>query len=372
MKHSKIDLFKAVLIISSVTLLTTFFSCCATNETDKSAQKVKSKTEKTEYFQMLKPAVQQTIVAGESVEVELKQLKTAETDSIKVTYQNISLDIEQKSKLTYRITTPSDKFGQLRIPITIYHSDSLQEIKILRILNLPKESPSIINFKLIRSIAHDPGAYTQGLFYHKGFLYESTGKEGRSSVRCLDPKDGKILRKKDLDAAYFGEGIALHNNEIYMLTYKSQLVFVFDLETFEHKRNYTLQTREGWGLTSYKNNFIASDGSANLYFFEPEYFTLVNQIEVCNNKGLVNYLNEMEYTPYGLFANIYGEDYIVLIDVETGIVKGIADLSSLFPKNLPKDIDHVLNGIAYNPDSKTFYITGKWWPIMYEISFMLD
>jgi glutamine cyclotransferase len=117
---------------------------------------------------------------------------------------------------------------------------------------------------------------------------------------------------------------------------------------------------------------IISDGSAYLYFFDPEYFTLINQIEVCDNQGLIDSINELEITPYGLFANIYTKSNIVLIDIEKSIIKGILDLSALVPDNLPQNADYVLNGIAYNEKTNTFYVTGKQWPLMFEIKLLLD
>ena len=158
-----------------------------------------------------------------------------------------------------------------------------------------------------------------------------------------------------------------------MLTYRAQMGFVFDPDNFEVKRQFNLQTGEGWGISTYNDTLLLTDGSSNLYFFLPDdYFTLVNQIEVCNDKGLVDNLNELEYTPMGLFSNVYGQDLIYIIDIRQGIVTHFLNLEDLFPKGVARDMDHVLNGIAYNQDSNTFYITGKLWPIMYEIKLLFN
>lgn len=352
-----------VLVITGVL----FLSCCTTNQSNIQSEKTKIHKPKNKIFEVISPLQEKTIYWGESLIVEFKSRKKVLPDSISASVGDENLAINKEEDLKYTLPLNFKTAGRKNITLTLFLNDTLSEKHYLKIVSLPKETPKAIQFKVIRSFPHDPEAYTQGLLYHNGYIYESTGQPNRSSVRKVDPKNGEVLRKKDLEPHYFGEGLSLVKDELYMLTYHAQKVFVFDLQSFEEKRNYKLQTREGWGMEFNGEEMIVSDGSATLYYFEPEYFTLKKQIEICNNKGLVHSLNELELTPYGLLANIYTKNIIVLIDLEKAVVKGILDLSEIIPEDVPRNADYCLNGIAYNEKSKTLYVTGKQWPIMYEI-----
>jgi glutamine cyclotransferase len=348
-------------------LLIFIVSCCSSNP--KHAETKESKNPKKEYlFSVESPSSNDIVRIGESFGLRLASKKQRIPDSVVVLEKGLKMQAFKESDFIYKCLLNNKFSGRKNIDITIYYSDSLSEFHRVSITRLPSEAPKQLSFKIIRSIKHDPEAYTQGLFFYKGLLYESTGQPNRSSIRCIDPKTGEIIRKRKLEPQYFGEGIALIGDEIFMLTYREHKGFVFKLSDFELVREFDLQTEEGWGLTSDGEKLILTDGSAYVYYFTPEYFTLENQIEICNNERLVTNLNELELTPDGLYANVYGENYIVLIDLETGVVTKTLDLSAIFPNNIPKDMDHVLNGIAYNSSTKTFYVTGKEWPVMYEIS----
>jgi glutamine cyclotransferase len=349
-----------------------FFSCCSTNQSSKQSNRKKTNLPKSKIFSVINPLQEEIVYFGDPLSVEFKSKKKILPDSVSASIGKTILEIKSEEDLTYSLPLKLNTAGRKNITFTLFFNDTLVEKHNVKIVSLPKESPKILRYEVVRSFFHDPEAYTQGLLYHDGFIYESTGQANRSSVRKIDPANGDVLRKKDLESKYFGEGLSLLKNELYMLTYHAQKVFVFDLETFEEKRNYKLQTREGWGMEYNGEEMIVSDGSATLYYFEPEYFTLEKQIEICDNKGLVHSLNELELTPFGLFANIYTKNDIVLIDTESAIVNGILDLTELIPENVPRNADFCLNGIAYNDKSRTFYVTGKQWPIMYEIKLIID
>lgn len=360
------QIFSTVLILVVLMML----GNCASEAPSKSAKKTITNLKNAKKdFEIISPSSYQSVTIGEPFEIKLKSRKGALLDSAIAKYNNRNLEIASDSEnLRYLCNPGTSIAGKMNVSITLYYSDTLSESHLVKILHLPKEEPKSLSYQVVRSFSHDPEAYTQGLLYLDGSLYESTGQPNRSSVRALNPINGEVIRKKALAPQYFGEGIAIIDQEIFMLTYRARIGFVFDLKTFELKRTFNLQTQEGWGLTTYNDTLIMSDGTASLYFLlADEYGTLVGQKEICTNKGLVNQLNELEYTPSGLYSNVYGQNIIYKINLATGIVTHTLDLSKLFPDDVRPDSDHVLNGIAYNKDSDTFYVTGKQWPVMYEI-----
>ena len=214
---------------------------------------------------------------------------------------------------------------------------------------------------------HDESAYTQGLFIHQGFLFESTGQRGASFLRKIDIKQGRILQSHALQARYFGEGACHYKGRIYQLTWEEQTCFVYDLQTFKElgRLNYT---GEGWGLTTDSTRLIMSNGTSTLYFRDPETFAITGQIKVAMDGKEVWNLNELEYINGEVWANVYTTDQIVRIDPTTGKVTGLIDLTGLLPRQFRTPRSEVLNGIAYDPDAKKIYVTGKYWAKMYVIS----
>ncbi len=231
--------------------------------------------------------------------------------------------------------------------------------------NTPK-TPTSYSYKVIRSYNHDVNAYTQGLFFHNGNLYETTGQYGQSTLRRLDPATGRTLQMTTFDKKYFAEGSCVLNNKIYVLTWREQTCFVYDIATFRQIGTLHYAT-EGWGLTTNGKQLIMSDGSERLYFMNPDNFAEVRRITVRNDKGVVRYLNELEYINGEIWANVYEQDYIVRIDPENGNVIGIVNLRGILPRNLRTVNTDVMNGIAFDPAGKRLLVTGKNWPKLYEI-----
>lgn len=220
--------------------------------------------------------------------------------------------------------------------------------------------------EIIRKFEHDIKAFTQGLCIHNGLLLESTGQRGESSIRKIDLFTGKIVKKQDIAAKYFGEGITVFNNKLYFLTWTSQVCLIFDPETFEEIGSFTYFS-QGWGLTNDDKSLIMSDGSAYIRFFNPEDFTVEKTIFVKLNGKPVQNLNELEYVNDKIFANIWGKDYLYIIHPGSGEVEGKIDLSELRPLGAINPDAEVLNGIAYNPKSDTYIVTGKNWDYFFEI-----
>jgi glutamine cyclotransferase len=220
-------------------------------------------------------------------------------------------------------------------------------------------------FRIVHTYPHDPHAYTQGLLFHNGVLYESTGVEGESSVRKVDIATGKVLQKIDLPSAYFGEGLVLWKDKLIQLTWRSRIGFVYDLATFKQLRTFSY-SREGWGITHDGKRLIMSDGSAYLFFWDPETFRETGSLEVTDKGQPVTNLNELEYIHGEIYANIYQTDRIARISPSTGRVLAWIDLPGLLTASQRAHTD-VLNGIAYDAKQSRLFITGKYWPKLFEI-----
>ncbi|MSR81989.1 MAG: glutaminyl-peptide cyclotransferase [Candidatus Latescibacteria bacterium] len=223
------------------------------------------------------------------------------------------------------------------------------------------------SYKVLNVYPHDPEAFTQGLVYVDGTLYEGTGLEGRSSLRRVDLETGEVLQQYDLPAQYFGEGIAVLGQRIFQLTWRSHVGFVYGRAKFDQQGEFPYAT-EGWGLTHDGKHLIMSDGTATLYFLDPDKLSQTSNVEVRDERGPVSRLNELEYVEGEVYANLWQTDRIVRIAPKTGQVLGWIDLRDLLsPADRVRQVD-VLNGIAYDAAGKRLFVTGKWWPKLFEIA----
>jgi glutamine cyclotransferase len=223
-------------------------------------------------------------------------------------------------------------------------------------------------YRIVHTYPHDPDAFTQGLIYHDGVLYESTGLWGRSALRKVELETGKVLQTSQLNDNYFGEGITLWQDQLIQLTWKTNRGFVYNLQTFEKLKDFTYST-EGWGITHDADKLIMSDGSDTLYFLNPQTFERIGTLPVRdqNSKPVVN-LNELEYINGEIFANIWYTNKLARISPKTGQVLGWIDLTGLNPESSSgSDSQAVLNGIAYDETGKRLFVTGKLWPELFEI-----
>lgn len=211
---------------------------------------------------------------------------------------------------------------------------------------------------------HDPTAFTEGLFFKDGAFYESTGQEGTSFIRKVDPATGKVLQQVDLPAPYFGEGIVAFGDKLYQLTWKDQTGFTYGLKDMTLGDTFAYQG-EGWGMTQNGKNIIMSNGSDELRFLDPKTMQTVSTLKVTANNCPVEKLNELEWIDGEIWANIWQSNLIARIDPTTGKVKSFLDVSALGPKN--RDIDDVPNGIAYDAAGKRAFVVGKRWPQLYEV-----
>lgn len=221
-------------------------------------------------------------------------------------------------------------------------------------------------YKVVNIYPHDRNAFTQGLAFENGFLYEGTGLWGHSTLRRVELETGNILKTRQIPGQFFGEGITFYGDEIIQLTWQSNTGFVYDKESFELLQEFNYPT-EGWGITYDGKRLIMSDGTSTLYFLDPETFNEIGRIQVSDNDGPVSRLNELEYVQGEIYANVWQTDYIARISPTTGNVIGWIDLEGLLsPEDLGEAVD-VLNGIAYDVQNERLFVTGKLWPKIFEI-----
>jgi glutamine cyclotransferase len=228
---------------------------------------------------------------------------------------------------------------------------------------MPSGVAPTYTYQIINTYPHDTNAFTQGLVFHQGTLYESTGGYGNSCLRRVDLSSGNVLQEFKLSSMFFGEGLALVNNSLIQLTWLERTGFVYEKETFSLVGNFSYNT-EGWGLTYDGNKLIMSDGSSTLYFMDTSTYAITGQITVKDGDKPVNYLNELEYVNGDVYANIFLEQKIAIINPQTGQVKSWIDLTGIHQSG---DLNSVLNGIAYDAQNDRLYITGKNWSNLYQI-----
>jgi len=232
----------------------------------------------------------------------------------------------------------------------------------------PRQAPTatlpIYGYTVVRSYPHDPGAFTQGLQYVEGALYEGTGLNGRSSIRRVNLETGNVLKQHNIGSQYFGEGITVLGADLYELTWQSGIAFVYDRNTFAPKKSFKY-TGEGWGLTHDGTSLIMSDGSEFLRVLDPATFAERRRLRVTAIGQPLKNLNELEFVKGEIFANVWMTDYIARIDPATGRVTAYVDLRGLMPANDPSR--DVLNGIAYDAAGDRLFVTGKLWPRLFEI-----
>jgi glutaminyl-peptide cyclotransferase len=221
-------------------------------------------------------------------------------------------------------------------------------------------------YRVVTSYPHDPAAYTQGLIYRDGFLYESTGLRGSSTLRKVKLETGEVVQQRRIDQAHFAEGLSDWKGQLVQLTWQSNVAFVYDMVSFTPRRTFSY-TGEGWGLTRDDTKFILSDGTDQLRFFDPDTFREVGRVTVTDGPMRVRDLNELEYIRGEVYANVWHTDRIARISPQTGRVIGWIDLRGLMSSGYRLDPEAVLNGIAHDAGRNRLFVTGKLWPRLFEI-----
>jgi len=362
---------KSLVVSLLAILMLTALSCSPGNGSSEGRPKLSSKPSRI--TSLLEPATALSIPLGEEIRIVVSIPDTVEVDSLSA-FLGGSLKrtiSEPKAgsdgKLEFVLPTDGELTGKSGLRLRLFFADGTNENHSQQLTFLSNVAPVEYTYQVVNEYPHNVEAYTQGLQYLDGVLYESTGNYGTSSIRRVTLETGKIKQVRDLDQSLFGEGITVLGERIYQLTYKSQVGFVYDRNSFEEIQKVYYQNREGWGLTNNGEELIMSDGTNIIYFLDPELFTINKQIEVYHNNGPANSLNELEYINGKIWANRYFTDEIVIIDPETGIVEGRINLKGILKAAHRKPTTDVLNGIAWDREGERLFVTGKFWPRLFEI-----
>ncbi|WP_370390922.1 glutaminyl-peptide cyclotransferase [uncultured Winogradskyella sp.] len=302
---------------------------------------------------------EESLQLGDTLAVSIDNPKQLEITEIVYKIDNAVIKANQpliKMKLGSKTVTAEITYGE--------ETDTIS--KSIKIYN--NKIPDIYSYEIVNTYPHDITSYTQGLEFYNGELYESTGQRGESKLRKIDFETGEVLRNIDLSPKFFGEGLTVLNDQIYQLTWQAKMGFIYDAATFERTGSFKYgQSKEGWGLCNDGSLLYKSDGTEKIWILDPQNMTEVGHLEVYTEKGKIPSLNELEWIDGKLFANIYQRNGVVIIDPNTGGVEGVIDFKPL--RNLVKQHDKldVLNGIAYNPERQTIFVTGKNWDKLFEV-----
>jgi glutamine cyclotransferase len=267
-------------------------------------------------------------------------------------------------RLTYSLK--KQKLGYQYLKALVYFDGDNSEATF-RIELVSDITPKLLQYKILNTYPHDTKSFTEGLEFYKDTLYESTGLKGSSYIRKYDYKTGKIYKQIDLEDKYFGEGITFLNNKLYQLTYQEKTGFIYNATTLKLEKSFAYtKDIEGWGMTNDGKNLYQSDGTEKIWTTSPENQQMLDYINVYSGKTKIKAINELEYINGKFYANVWQKDAIAVVNPISGAVEGILDMSGL-RKLINVTPDDVLNGIAYNPKTKTIFVTGKNWDKMFEI-----
>jgi len=319
-------------------------------------------------IKMVSPAENAEYRLKDQIKVKIdSQDNTVRFDSVKVFFDGRQVAVVSTEPWECTINSAFNNLtGRRSVKTVGYSNEKTQSVTRFVIVNSDKK-PDKFTVTVVKTYPHDREAFTQGLFYDNGLLYEGTGQETGSSLREVELETGKVVRQHNLDPSLFGEGITLYRDRIYQVTWRNKVGFIYNRSDFKVLNNLYYQT-EGWGLTTINDKLVMSDGSNILYFYDPESFTVVSRLEVYDDEKKVDQLNELEYINGEIWANIWMTDIIARIDPSSGRVNAYIDLSKLFPEAKRREVNtDVLNGIAWDSRGSRIFVTGKRWPQLYEI-----
>jgi glutaminyl-peptide cyclotransferase len=354
---------KKYLPLSALILALTFYGCAGNDpeEIDKPGHKEAP-------LKIVNPKNDTQFILGDAIEIEIEVLDPARVKNLQLSIADsvYADNLKAESQKITVSTNANSRVGYIKIYISYDDEKGEKHGDTRTVVFFADKAPEKLAAINMKSYPHDKSSYTQGLEFYKGKLYEGTGHNGQSILGEVDLNSGKILRKIDLESRYFGEGITILNDTIYQITWSEKTCFVYDLN-FNKIKEFSYDG-EGWGLCNDGTYLIMSNGSSEIVWRDRNTFQIVKRIHVFSNETEIDSLNELELINGKLYVNIYQEDRIIAVDPNTGKVLEDIDCSGISRDGRTPGTD-VLNGIAHNPETGKTYITGKWWPKLYEVKF---
>ena len=317
-------------------------------------------------YELIKPSNGSFYNFGDKIEFSIRSKNTSQNPE-KIIVSFPSKKSDTLSNTNFILDTASYGFGKQNVSVQIINGTNTETIQT-SIVVFSNIVPKAYTYKIEKTLLHDITSYTQGLEIHEDILYESTGLYGQSKLRKFEYPSLQLLAEIKLEPGFFGEGLTKVGNKLYQLTWKEKTVFIYDANDFSRIGQFNLPVHEGWGLSYNGKEFLLSDGSSCIYFLDTLSFKIINSIDVVDNQARIKELNELEYINGDIYANVYGKEYIVIIDPLTGRVRGKIDCEGLLKISGVHPSVDVMNGIAYLPKSKRLLVTGKNWAKMFEIS----
>lgn len=298
---------------------------------------------------------------------EVVRVKIDNKNNVDISKITFTVDGSVVSISDDQIKLDIDKLGNKVLKAKVEFEDTSVELnKNIRVLS--DFAPELYTYEVINEYPHDINAYTQGLEFQNDFLYESTGQKGKSSLRRIKFETGEVLVKVDLDYNYFGEGITVLDDKIYQLTWRAKTGFIYNAGTLEKRDSFQYgQSKEGWGMCNDGSRLYKSDGTEKIWILNPDTLIEEDFIQIVTNKSLFNKANELEYVDGKIYANVWQKESIMIIDANTGAIEGVVNMGGLKEQVKQHTKLDVLNGIAYHPARKTFFVTGKNWNKLFEI-----
>lgn len=301
----------------------------------------------------------------EVIELGISNPNSKAVDSI-IYYINDKKIASKKGLDKYTFTLKDQKLGYQNLKALVYYEGENSEATA-RVELVSNIQPKLLKYTIINTFPHDKGSFTEGLEFYKDTIYESTGQHGASYFRKYDYRTGKIYKQVDLDAKYFGEGITILNNKIYQLTWQEKTGFIYDAATLKLVKTFTYDKDiEGWGMTNDGNYIYQTDKTEKIWKMDPNTQKMIDYINVYSGESKIKSINELEWINGKIYTNVWQKDAIAVVNPANGAVEAILDLSDL-RKLINATPEDYLNGIAYNPKTKTIFVTGKNWDKMFEI-----
>lgn len=348
-----IRLFSAFIVLS---VFTSSFSC--SNKANRSRKPV---------VRITTESVHKKIAYGDDINIGISvKVKDGELKETNIFVDSVMLTSDKNAEFTYTLKGYKN-IGKHTLRAEAVKSDGVKGIYYKTFEVLSDVVPEKFGYEVVQTYPHNETSFTEGLEIHNGFIYESTGENGKSFLYKNNLKTGQTVKSVKLADKYFGEGITIFDNRIFQLTYKTKIGFIYNLESMALVDSFQFESAEGWGMTHDEKYLIMDDGTNILTYLDPTTLKTVKKLQVYDDKDAVVYLNELEYSDGYIYANLWTTNLIVKIDTQTGKVLAKIDLEGILSmSNTDKQVD-VLNGIAIDPVTKKMYVTGKLFPKLFEI-----